>query len=450
MAADLAPTFGPPLILEKQTKSADERPSSIQSSEAFFDANEKLRIQTPNMSEISSTLSEPFSDQAFLQHEYQSSEEALSLMLDDMDLSDEEQEMEPDVVEDGLWNDIKCFDLDMAISICIIAVGQAKMINLGHFRSPQIRPSRPDRISPLPATIPSRSRERAPSMRVQTRFSNESLRHYTFSASPAELSPESSDASSDQSPATPSDELPVQSCTDCPDACSKGPRMDSLIDDAFDADKRHGSFFSTGHSEMSSMWAPPPSDREKEQESELVEKSPITPSFLQVDPFESNSSSSNSISGKSASSKSSHSRFRSISTKFSIFGLNKQDAKSEEPKKHLKKERRNSLFQPIAPQSMGRISNEEESRSNSRPESPQPAALVAPKQISPRDSTFSKKRMIARGANERQPAIVLPPCPYEDEDAPAQPVRSSTLGPRKRNGNDDLKRRKSLLSMVPH
>lgn len=447
MAADLAPVSYSPWILEKQTKSVGGSPSSNQSSEAFFDANENLRIQPPKMVETSSTLREPFNDEPFLEQEYQSSEEALSPILDDMELSDEEQETEPVVAGDGLWNDIRCFDLDMAVSICIIAAGQPKMVNLGDFGNPEIKSSRPDRISSLPPTIQARSRERVPSMRLQTRFSNTSLRHYTFSASPAEISPQSSDMSSEISPADSSEKSP--------NASQEQSRMDSLLDDAYVAEKRHGSIFSSGPLDLTSSWTPPLSATEKGKgsESELIEESPITPSFLQADPFESKSTSSKSISGKSTSSKSSHSRFRSISTKFSIFGLNKQDAKSDEPKKHTKKERRNSLFRPLTPQPTERKSNEEESRNNSRPKSPQPAALLAPKQPSFRESTFStRKRMVARDADEREPAIIIPPCPpeYDDEDAPVQLLRSSTFIPRKRKGNDDLKRRTSLLSLVPH
>lgn len=447
MAADQAPASYSPWILEKQAKTVGGSPSSIQSSEVFFDANEKLRIQSPKMAEISSTLREPFNDkiEPFLEHEYQSSEEALSPILDDMELSDEEKEMEPVVAGDGLWNDIKCFDLDMAIAICIIAVGQPKMVNLGHFSSPQIRPSRPDRISSLPPTIPARSRDRVPSMRVKTRFSNQSLRHWNFSSPSAEESLESSDASSEESPVESPEESPVEPLEQSPDTSPQESPMDSPMDTTFVADKRHGSIFSIGHLDLSSTWTPPLS--ENENQSKPVREPPITPSFLQTDPFESKS-----ISSKSTSSKTSHSRFRSISTKLSIFGLNKQDAKSEESKKHTKRERRNSLFRPITPQSMGRKSNEEESRNNNRPESPQQAALVAPRQPSPRESTFAKKRMVARAANDRQPAIIIPPCPedYDDKDAPVQLLRSSTFVPGKRKGEDNLKRRKSLLSLVPH
>lgn len=446
MAADLVPASFSPWILEKHTKTIGGTPSSVQSSEFFFDAKENLRSQSPNMAQISSTLREPFNDQIepFLEQDYQSSEEALSPMLDDLELSDEEQEMEPVVAEDGLWSDIKCFDLDMAIAICITAAGQPKMVNLGQFSSPHMRTSRPERISSLPPTIPARSRERVPSMRLQTRFSNASLRHYTFSSSSAEDSTESSDASFEESPAESPEESPVESLNESLKASEEELRMDSAMDNTFVAEKRHGSIYSSGHPDLSSTWTPPLSENEKE--SEPVEVSPTTPSFLQTDPFESKS-----ISNKSTSSKTSHSRFRSISTKFSIFGLNKQDAKSDEPKKHTKKERRNSLFRPLTPQTMGRKSDEEASRNKSRPESPQPA-LVAPREPSPRESTFAKKRMVPRDASERQPAIVIPPCPsdYDDTDAPVRLLRSSTFVPRKRNGEDQLKRRKSLLSLVPH
>lgn len=449
MAADLAPASYSRWILESQTKSVGGSPSNPQSTEVFFDANENLRFQSSKMAGMSSTLREPFNEETFLEHAYQSSEEALSPILDGMELSDEEQEMEPVVAGDSLWDDVKCFDLDMAISICFIAAGQPKMVNLGHFHSSQKRSSRPDRISSLPPTVPARGRERVPSIRLRTRFSNTSLRHYTFSASPAEMSPGSSDLSSEKTSAASSEE----SLAELPRASHVGLRMDSLTDDAYVAEKRHGSIFSTGHPDLSSTWTPPLSENEnenQEKESELAGETLITPSFLQADPFESKSISSKSISGKSTSSKSSHSRFRSISTKFSIFGLNKQDAKPDEPKKHTKKERRNSLFRPLTPQSTGRKSNEQESQDSSRPESPQSAALVASNKPSPRESTFSRKRMVARQADEREPAIVIPPCPsdYDEQDAPSPLLRSSTFNPHKRKGNDDLKRRTNMSSLV--
>lgn len=100
---------------------------------------------------------------------------------------------------------------------------------------------------------------------------------------------------------------------------------------------------------------------------------------------------------------------------------------------------------------MDRKSSEDERRDWHRPETPQPA-FIAPLQTSPRKRTFP--RMVARGADEREPAIILPPCPddYYDEDLPVQLVRSHTaFVPRKPKGmgrEEHLRRRRSLLGLV--
>jgi hypothetical protein len=402
MAADLAPASYSSWIFEKETKTVGGSPQSTQSSEAFFDADEKLRIQ-PSMADIRSILheeTEPFMDQ-----EYQSSEEALSPMVDDIDLSEDEQDMEAaedaDDEEHELWDNIKFFNLDMAIAICIIAVGQPKMVNLGHFSN---RYSRPSRTDSLPPNIPVRSRDRVPSWRLQTNFSNSSLRNFESDL------PSSTEESPDQSP------------------------MDTSY-----AQKRHGSIFSIAQPDISSTWTPPLSENERENESEESSSPQSPPSFLQTDPFES-----------TRSPKTGHSRLRSLSSKFSLFNSNKQEAKTDELKKLTKKERRNSLFRPLTPQSIGRRSSEEEERNNVRPGTPQ-SAFIAPLHPNPRQSTFTRNRMVARAANEREPAIVLPPCPddYDDLDEPVQLLRSQNFVPRKRKGTQDhLRRRKSLLSLV--
>jgi hypothetical protein len=369
-------------------------PQSTQSSEAFFDADEKLQIQ-PSMADIRSALEEK--TESFMDKEYQSSEEALSPMVDDVELSEDEQDLEAaEDADDELWDDIKFFSLDMAIAICIIAVGQPKMVNLGHFSN---RYGRPRRTDSLPPSIPVRNRERVPSWRLQTMFSNSSIRNL---GSDLPSSAEESPASSEESP------------------------MDTSY-----AEKRHGSIFSIAHPDLSSTWTPPLSENNSE--------SP-TPSFLQSDPFE-----------NTKSIRSSHSRLRSLSSKFSLFGSNKQESKTDELKKLTKKERRNSLFRPLTPQSMDRKSSEDERRNYDRPETPQPV-FIAPLLPSLSQRTFSRPRMVARAANEREPAIILPPCPddYDDLDEPVQLLRSHTaFVPRKRKGMEDhLRRRKSLLSLA--
>jgi hypothetical protein len=401
MAGTLAPTtYSSTWLFEKETKTVGGSPQSTQSSEAFFDADEKLRVQ-PSMADIRAALEEK--DELFMGNEYQSSEEALSPMVDDAELSDEERD-DVETAEDAdgeLWDDIKFFNLDMAIAICIIAVGQPKMVTLRGLSHIYDRPSRMDSLPPI---IPARNRERVPSWRLQTSFSSSSICDLVSGLpSPAEESA----ASSEESPA-----------------------------DISHAEKRHGSIFSNPHPDLSSTWTPPLS----ENDSEISEISP-TPSFLQSDPFE-----------NTRSIRSGHSRLRSLSSKFSLFSSNKPESKTDELKKLTKKERRNSLFRPLTPQSMNRTSSEDERRNFDRPETPQPA-FIAPLQSSLSQRTFSRPRMVARAANEREPAIVLPPCPvdYDEKDEPVKLLRSHAAAfvPRKRKGMDEhLRRRKSLLSLA--
>jgi len=120
----------------------------------------------------------------------------------------------------------------------------------------------------------------------------------------------------------------------------------------------------------------------------------------------------------------------------------------EEAKKLSKKERRNSFMRPATPMSMfdGKFSDSPGLRDVARPVTPQPA-FIAPLQTTPTQRVFS--RMVPRDANERRPAINIPPCPDDYDFIPPELPRAQTslILRKPLNSPRDMNRRKSLLGL---
>jgi hypothetical protein len=119
MASDLAPVAYQQWDFEK-AQTTHSSPSSDTSASEFFDAEDKLRI-TPNMDEIREALA--VESKPVFNKEYLSSEEALSPVVDDGTSEEEEDEEESEaelevaeLVEVDLWEEIRVFALDIAIT----------------------------------------------------------------------------------------------------------------------------------------------------------------------------------------------------------------------------------------------------------------------------------------------------------------------------------------------
>jgi hypothetical protein len=434
MAADLAPAPFQPWSFDK-AQSHQNSPAS-ERSEDFFEAEEKLRI-TPTMNDIRAALAEK--SPVFNNKEYLSSEEALSPVMDEPELSDaeelgeqqEEVEMEvEELTEVDLWEGIKVFALDIAISLSMQFVGSPKVIELHaplYSRDADFHVA-PLRFDSLPQKSERRTQVRAPEAHsLHSRFSGSSLDALS-PTTVAELtdSPEtlhsrfsgSSYADADSPTTTVHTEEHVEDV-----------RTSTEYPESIKSLRQTGSLFSMANQNNSANWTPPLSEQDSQSPSA---------SFLQSDPFEA-----------STKQRPTHSRVRSISSRFPKFSFgSKREARTDEEKLQ-KKERRNSFFRPATPTSIYDGISSMSSRDSAQAPPAQQTFFIAPLST-PSQRTFP--RMVPRGANERASPISLPPCP--DDFSPPAPelLRSQTsfMPPiiRKPLGSPaHMKRRQSMLGL---
>jgi hypothetical protein len=185
-----------------------------------------------------------------------------------------------------------------------------------------------------------------------------------------------------------------------------------------------------------SQWAPP------------TPSSPAAHAFLSSDPYETSNTHSASPIIKAGP----HKRLRSISMKLALakiaIGPSKKtyDARIDGKVPHTPAmpltpqtaplEGRSSF---ISPQKLRRASTILRPKSRGGESFRGPSPEFAPPVPTMNASTHAFKRMSkmqARGANEREPTLILPPCPSDDED-PMASFKSRTL-----------KKRKSLMSLM--
>jgi len=279
----------------------------------------------------------------------------------------------------------------------VIAVGRPKIINVparwAKFRRPEEFVPHSDyaltRSDYLPPIIPTRSRARTPGPPLDTSFSATSMPTPLTASSQPNISPDN-----------------LYSSTTL---------------------NREVSVFSMPGFTTPASLTPPMSDHGSD-----------SPSFLQSDPFE-----------NAQPFKRSHSRLRSLS-KFKPFNSKLQSA-DEPTLKNLKRQRRVSLIRrPATPPSFfdNRSSSDSNTDAIPHPSSSQPL-FTAPLKSTPTQRSFPK--MVARGANEIEPTLRLPPCPRDYDQELRTLHRSQTYvdsSSRKSTPSPtSMKRRQSTLGL---
>jgi hypothetical protein len=361
--------------------------------------------------------------------------------MDEPELSDAEEvdeveeEVETEVeelTEVDLWEGIKVFALDIAISLSMQFVGSPKVIEL---HAPLYSRDADFHVAPLRFdSLPPKS-ERRTSVRAQeapalkSRFSGSSLDALSpttvaeLTDSPDTLHSRFSGSSyaDAESPTT------TVNTEEHPKEHKEVDRNSSEYPESVKSSRRNGSIFSMANQNISANWTPPLSDHGSE--------SPAA-SFLQTDPFE------------TTKLKPTHSRGRSISSRFPKFSFGSKKESKADGEKLQKRDRRNSFFRPATPTSIYDGISSVASRDSARPITAQPPPFIAPLQTTP--SQRALPRMVPRGANERAAPISLPPCP--DDFSPPAPelLRSQTsfISPIARKplaSPVHMKRRQSML-----
>ncbi|KAF2673833.1 hypothetical protein BT63DRAFT_167675 [Microthyrium microscopicum] len=323
---------------EKAMVEAQQRSPSESSSADFFDAEDKMRIP-PTMGDFKRTLEEQRTP-ITLDERYMSSEEQLSPAEHD----GEESDMADDtsIYETETFKVATC---DMAVAICIISVGRAKVVDVpipSLTSSPTIsseieRPIRSDSITKPFSAIP----------RKAIFLQEQKLRTRHSASSFARLStPVTSDLGSQTDIQTSLNETPS--------------RRNSIFFRNFTAN---------------SSFAPKP----------LAHTSTL-PSFLGQDPYEA-----------IAKPRQQHSRIRNLSQKIGRFAMYGPSGKPDSA---------DSIDAPVS--KLRKLSTSTGSKRSS---------LEPSRPLTPQVSSAPKRKMIARGADERAPPIEIPPCPYDlDED----------------------------------
>ncbi|KAF1918673.1 hypothetical protein BDU57DRAFT_511383 [Ampelomyces quisqualis] len=460
-------SFDKPALATRPETSCSE--SSASSSVLCNDALETVRIDTAS-SEPSSPL--PRKESLVLQERYMSSEEALSPAddgsgsecdYDDVVVLDATKECKARFMPISRWNKGK--SCDMAVTVSYAFVGRPKVVELD-CRSPtaELPPvqKRSASVANLPITAIRELRKDAAQRLSMKATPTSSLSSTSTSRSTTpSVQLDSCRPSTSHSPSTkhnstlhPTDSASTTSSfRTAPSTSSISPAVDELlarpifspIDTPSSArssvyvpsqSRNHLSRTQTTHS----YWAPP------------TPSSPATHAFLSSDPYENSNTDSTSPLIKPAS----HRRLSSISMKLALSKI------AIVPTKKTYEARVNGKlpltpstpYTPLTPQtapiegSSSFISQQKfrrasiilrpKSRHNESIRGPSPDFL--PPVPTFNSSTMAQKRMTkmqARGANEREPTLVLPPCPADTEDDFPNGFKSKTL-----------KKRKSLMSLM--
>ncbi|KAF2022764.1 hypothetical protein EK21DRAFT_82460 [Setomelanomma holmii] len=466
-------TFEKPALASRTERSDSD--SSVPSPHLCDEHAETLRIDTTPTEEPSPA---PRKESIALQERYMSSEEDLSPADDG---SESEYDYEDAVVHDAA-NECKARTMsisrwdkgrscDMAVMVSYAFAGRPKVVELD-CRSPtteiptvqqrsaslanlpitaisQLRKADAAQRLSMKVTATSRlssspiSRSTTPSVDVDSRRPSTSHSPFTKNTSTLNLTDSASTTSSFQTaPSTRSispavDELLARPVTADVDTASSA-RSSVYIP----SQTRHGlARVQTSQSSFrQSQWAPP------------TPASPATHAFLSSDPYETSNTHSASPIIKPAP----HKRLRSISMKLALakiaIGPSKKtyDARVNGKVPHTP----STPTMPLTPQtaplegsfsfaSPHRLrrasttlrpkSRHGESNRGPSPETTPPVPVLDSRVVS--QNRMSK--MQARGANEREPTLILPPCPSDTDDDPMSSFKSRKL-----------KKRKSLMSLM--
>jgi hypothetical protein len=346
MAHDIRNDFGTTWSFEKAILESDQRSPSENSSADFSEAQEKFRI-TPKMEDIKQTIVEQKSP-ALFNERYMSSEEQLSPTEHDSDTGPEDDDS---IFELGIAAPLRFTVCDMAIAICIIAVGKPKVVNIplpSLNSSPSIGSgSEYGRASWMPkrrsaSSVPLKPilRQRNPNRpNLTTLYSAPSLSDIRTTTTAATAS-----TTTHTSPA-------LSSSSDTPPTSS--------YTDSIGHDSRRSSLFRAN------------STTNSPKKEFTINRSSTMHSFLEHDPYETTSPPSHRR----------HSRFRNLSQKIKLPRFGKSNKSVEE----------------------------EHNQREERPFSPRPMSMIF-------SQTPPRRRMVARGAAEREPTIEIPPCPYDLDD----------------------------------
>jgi hypothetical protein len=337
-------------------------PASEASATIFFDAEERIRIE-PTMEDIQAALKEQ--TQATFDEAYQSSEEALSPLLEEeATAGDAEDEDTADYSDEknAFWSDLDSFKIDIAVAVCVAAAGKAKVVNV---------PQRWATFRGLRGVRPSRSNSPAPSMPVRSSARLAALRLNTY--------------------------IPTQSIST---PTTAGSSRSTSSASQYSSTRPQGSSHRVAPSIASATsWAPSTSDQSLYS---------VTASFLESDPYESTHPKNTK-----------RSRLRSISSKLisSSSSLNTNEPSEQSGLVDIKQKRRRSLVNAVRPETQpfffSQRSRDEWHREQARSSTPPLSASTTAQQTS-----FPK--LMARGANEREPTLQLPPCPTDyDQELPA-------------------------------
>ena len=433
------------------------------------DAPETLRIETPASQHPSPA---PKKESIVFQDRYMSSEEALSPVddgsdseydYDDVVVHDPTKECKARTMSISRWDKGRSCDMAVMVSYAKV-VGRPKVVELD-CRSPmqqrsasvanlpiaaisQIRKDAAQRLS-MKVTATSRlssnpaSRATTPPVQLEPRRPSTSYSPSTKNASTLNL-PDSASASSSFRTAS--------------STRSISPAVDELLarpllypTDVSSSARSSVYIPSQTRSGLSrvqttqSCWTPP------------TPSSPAPHAFLSSDPYETSNKDSSSPIIKPAP----HKRLRSISMKLALAKI-----AITNPSKKTYDTRVNGKMPPtpstpytpltpqtaplggsssfISPQKLRRASTILRPKSRGRdsmrgpsPDLAPPVPTINTSSIAQKRMTIGASRMQARGANEREPTLVLPPCPSDTDDDPMASFKNRTL-----------KKRKSLMSLM--
>jgi hypothetical protein len=393
----------------------NESPPSEISSGEFYDAEERVRISN-TMEQLKAALKDH--TQPGFDEEYQSSEEALSPMLQDEaaateeevttddESAGEESEDEFDLVSEL---EAKAFKIDIAIAMCVTSAGKAHIINVPQrwsaFRGRQSQRFDPRSGSRSPPP-PSRSIMR-PALRTNSSISQSSTSQ--------------SRSSSISRPETPE--------------VGKYARHTPIVPHSH---RTASSTASAGSLASSSNGAQ------------------SLHSFLNSDPYELSQPQ------PQPSKTTTRSKLRNVSSKL-IASLNSPTVESPiSDDASIRSSRRRSMTVSSRPDTASTVkaenvpfffsqrSRDEWYREHSQPVRSQtpPPGVMELQGTTPARGRFPK--MVARGANERAPMLELPPCP-KDYDMEIPALKSYDTMPAggfgKKASSTNLRRRQSLLGM---
>ncbi|KAL6704483.1 hypothetical protein ACN47E_008112 [Coniothyrium glycines] len=465
--------FDKPVVPARPQRASSD--STASSPNLCDDASDTLRLATAPP-QRPAPLSRK--ESLVLQERYLSSEEDLT--ADDASASESEYASEDAVVHDpakeckartmsiSRWD--KGRSCDMAVLVSYAFAGRPKVVEMDGraMTPPHDRPSQQRAASVAALPLPCSNTLHKPNQ--AQRLSLNLLGSANFVSSPLDPAPTTTvdmhcpRPSTSYSPAThKTDELQLDDTASTYSSFRTAPSARSPSQASSGTPSRPPSSTADAASARSSVYIPSPSRLDLDLAQATYRPSPFAPltpqssalSFLSSDPYETcTTNSSSPIIKKPAP----HKRLRSISMKLALAKIainptrKPYDARlTGDRMPHMP----SAQYIPTTPQTaplegssgfpvggkLRRASTILRPKSRSglparppTPESAPPVPLLQQKRM-----TVGLNRMVARGANEREPALVLPPCPTNLGDEPASSMRSE---------NRRLKKRKSLMDFM--